>query len=106
MRRRTWVSCRPGFFLPVRVLSRLFRGKFLAGLREAFAAGQLVLAGACGLQARPCPGAWLRPLYAKEWVVYAKPPFGGPEQVLKYLARYTHRVAISHLRLVRLSERR
>ena len=84
-----WVSCRPGFFLPVRVLSRVFRGKFLAGLRALAAKGKLALPD-------------LRPLYAKDWVVYAKPPFGGPEQVLKYLARYTHRVAISNLRLVRL----
>jgi Putative transposase/Transposase zinc-binding domain len=84
-----WVSCRPGFFLPVRVLSRVFRGKFLAGLRALGASGEL-----------PLPE--LAPLYAKDWVVYAKPPFGGPEQVLKYLARYTHRVAISNHRLVRL----
>jgi hypothetical protein len=84
-----WVSCRPGFFLPVRVLSRVFRSKFLAGLRALGASGQL-----------PLPE--LAPLYAKDWVVYAKPPFGGPEQVLKYLARYTHRVAISNHRLVRL----
>jgi len=84
-----WVSCRPGFFLPVRVLSRVYRGKFLAGLRALAAQGKL-----------PLPD--LRPLYAKDWVVYAKPPFGGPEQVLKYLARYTHRVAISNHRLVKL----
>ncbi len=84
-----WVSCRPGFFLPVRVLSRVFRGKFLAGLRALSAQSKL-----------PMPA--LGPLYAKEWVVYAKPPFGGPEQVLKYLARYTHRVAISNHRLVKL----
>ena len=86
-----WVSCRPGFFLPVRVLSRVFRGKFLAGLRALSASGKLVLPE-------------LGPLYAKEWVVYAKPPFGGPEQVLKYLARYTHRVAISNHRLVKLED--
>ena len=85
-----WVSCRPGFFLPVRVLSRVFRGKFLAGLRALAAAGKLKLPD-------------LRPLYAKDWVVYAKPPFGGPEQVLKYLARYTHRVAISNHRLVAMT---
>src|SRR5262249_52762734 len=94
-----WVSCRPGFFLPVRVLSRKFRGKFLALLRQAYEAGRL----------RWEPGvdaaafrAWYRPLYAREWVVYAKAPFGGPEQVLKYLARYTHRVAISNARLLQL----
>ena len=83
-----WMSCRRGFFLPVRILSRVFRGKFLAGLRVLAAKGKLVLPN-------------LTPLYAKEWVVYAKPPFGGPEQVLKYLARYTHRVAISNRRLVK-----
>jgi hypothetical protein len=95
-----WVSCRPGFFLPVRVLSRLFRGKFLAGLRGLHAQGKLRLPGL--LSNGPSFTAWLSPLYAKEWVVYAKPPFGGPEQVLKYLARYTHRVAISNHRLVKL----
>jgi hypothetical protein len=87
-----WVSCRPGFFLPVRVLGRLFRGKFLALLRQAFEAGRLAAPGALA--------AWLGPLYRKEWVVYAKPPFGGPAVVLKYLARYTHRVAISNHRLL------
>ncbi len=84
-----WVSCRPGFFLPVRILSRVFRGKFLAGLRALAAKGTLALPS-------------LGPLYVKDWVVYAKPPFGGPEQVLKYLARYTHRVAISNRRLLKL----
>ncbi len=95
-----WVSCRPGFFLPVRVLSRLFRGKFLAGLRALHTQGKLRLPGL--LSNGPSFTAWLSPLYAKEWVVYAKAPFGGPEQVLKYLARYTHRVAISNHRLVKL----
>jgi hypothetical protein len=98
-----WVSCRPGFFLPVRVLSRLFRGKFLAALRGAFERGELVFSGPLAPLADPV--AWrkfLSAAYATEWVVYAKPPFGGPEQVLKYLARYTHRVAISNHRLVRL----
>jgi hypothetical protein len=95
-----WVSCRPGFFLPVRVLSRLFRGKFLAGLRGLHTQGKLTLSGM--LSSESSFKAWLSPLYAKEWVVYAKPPFGGPEQVLKYLARYTHRVAISNHRLVKL----
>jgi hypothetical protein len=89
----TWRSCRPGFFLPVRVLSRVFRGKFLAGLRSLVAAGTL-----------PDPGpAWFATLAAKDWVVYAKRPFGGPAQVLKYLARYTHRVAISNSRLVAMT---
>jgi hypothetical protein len=90
----TWRSCRPGFFLPVRVLSRVFRGKFLAGLRAAVAAGTV---------ATPSGGAaWWSALYAQDWVVYSKRPFGGPAQVLKYLARYTHRVAISNARLVKL----
>lgn len=84
-----WMSCRPGFFLPVRVLSRVYRGKFLTGLRALAVQGKVTLPD-------------LGPLYAKDWVVYAKPPFGGPEQVLKYLARYTHRVAISNHRLLKL----
>jgi hypothetical protein len=88
-----WRACRPGFFLPVRVLSRVFRGKFLTGLRSLDHAGVLRW---------PSP----RPLPEKEWVVYAKPPFGGPEQVLKYLARYTHRVAISNSRLLELHDSR
>jgi hypothetical protein len=99
-----WVSCRPGFFLPVRVLSRLFRGKFLAGLRALHAQGKLKLASL--LEEATSFTAWLSPLYAKDWVVYAKPPFGGPEQVLKYLARYTHRVALSNHRLAKLEDGR
>jgi hypothetical protein len=99
-----WVSCRPGFFLPVRVLSRVYRGKFLAGLRALHARGKLQLPDR--LQAPSSLAAWLRPLHAKDWVVYAKPPFGGPEQVLKYLARYTHRVALSNQRLVKLEDGR
>jgi Putative transposase/Transposase zinc-binding domain len=100
-----WVSCRPGFFLPVRVLSRLFRGKFLAGLRAAQAAGELACRGTLAHLADAAAfAAWLAPLAAQEWVVYAKKPFGGPEMVLKYLARYTHRVAISNRRLVQLAD--
>jgi hypothetical protein len=100
-----WVACRPGFFLPVRVLSRVFRGKFLAGLRAALAAGPLVLPGRLAALAEPGRWAtWCAALYAKEWVVYAKRPFGGPAQVLKYLARYTHRVAISNSRLLDLRD--
>jgi hypothetical protein len=96
-----WRACRPGFFLPVRVLSRVFRGKFLAGLRHAFGAGELRFFGALsGLANASAFGHWLRALYAREWVVYAKAPFGGPDVVLKYLARYVHRVAISNRRLV------
>ena len=94
-----WVSCRPGFFLPVRVLSRVFRGKYLTLLREAFDGGKLT-----GWPDAVALSRWLSPLWKKEWVVYAKPPFGGPERVLKYLARYTHRVAISNHRLVSLED--
>ncbi|HEY7314532.1 MAG TPA: IS91 family transposase [Gemmataceae bacterium] len=102
-----WLSCRPGFFLPVRVLSRLFRGKYLAFLRQAREQGKLTFpASLAALQDAEAFANWLSPLYAKEWVVYAKPPFGGPQRVLKYLARYTHRVAISNHRLVKLEEGR
>jgi hypothetical protein len=93
-----WIACRPGFFLPVRVLSRVFRGQFLAGLRAASDANKLVWPAA--LAEPHARVAWYTSLYSQEWVVYAKPPFGGPEQVLKYLARYTHRVAISNARLL------
>jgi Putative transposase/Transposase zinc-binding domain len=100
-----WRSCRPGFFLPVRVLSRLFRGKFLAGLRAAHARGAVGCHGKlAGWADAAAFSAWLTPLYSQEWVVYAKAPFGGPEQVLKYLARYTHRVAISNARLESLDD--
>jgi len=98
-----WVACRPGFFLPVRVLSRVFRGKYLAWLRQAQAAGQLSWHGSlAGLSESAAFAAWLHEQYQRDWVVYAKPPFGGPHQVLKYLARYTHRVALSNRRLVSL----
>jgi hypothetical protein len=98
---RQWIRCRPGFFLPVRVLSRLFRRLFLTALQAAFDRGQLHLAGP--LEALQGPAAfaqYLVPLWQVEWVVYAKPPFGGPEQVLEYLGRYTHRVAIANHRLL------
>jgi Putative transposase/Transposase zinc-binding domain len=98
-----WVSCRPGFFLPVRVLSRVFRGKYLELLRAAFDQGQLTFPRRLGLLAEAGGFTELvRPLYKKDWVVYSKAPFGGPAQVLKYLARYTHRVAISNNRLLKL----
>jgi hypothetical protein len=98
-----WRACRPGFLLPVRVLSRVFRGKFLAGLRLAHERGELVCPKKLPALAEASALArWLTPLYQKDWVVYAKPPFGGPAQVLKYLARYTHRVAISNQRLLSL----
>ncbi len=99
----TWISCPPGFFLPVRVLSSVFRGKFLDLTRQAFAKGELSFQGRLAPLATPKAfAAHLAPTYDTPWVVYAKPPFGGAAQVLKYLSRYTHRVAISNQRLVSL----
>jgi hypothetical protein len=96
-----WIPCRPGFFLPVRVLSRLFRRLFLQGLQRLFDDGELVFfRDLAALQAPPAFAAYLAPLRQVEWVVYAKPPFGGAQQVLAYLGRYTHRVAISNNRLI------
>ena len=96
-----WVKSRDRFFLPVHVLRRVFRGKFVAALRQAFQEGQLNFHGNLTRLAQPKTfAAWLRPLFRKDWVVYSKPPFGGPEYVLQYLGRYTHRVAISNHRLV------
>jgi hypothetical protein len=96
-----WVSCRPGFFLPVRVLSRLFRRRFLEMLVAAHAAGRLRFFGDhARLAKREAFTAYLAPARKAEWVVYAKRPFGGPEAVLAYLSRYTHRVAISNSRLI------
>ncbi len=100
-----WVACRPGFFLPVRVLSRLFRRLFLDELRAAFDADQLGFFGDLADLADPAGFVrHLRDLRHVEWVVYAKPPFGGPEQVLAYLGRYTHRVAIANSRLMTVTE--
>jgi len=100
---KEWIHSREKFFLPSKVISRLFRGKFLAAIKDAFEKGQLKC---------PEPLQWithlrqlndfLRPIYRKEWVVYAKAPFGGPEQVIQYLGRYTHRVAIANQRLLSL----
>jgi hypothetical protein len=100
-----WVSCRKGFFLPVRVLSALFRGKFLDLLQEHFQSGQLVFPG----HLSPLKGprdfeTFRRPLYRKKWVVYCKPPFDGAKGVLQYLGRYTHRIAISNNRLLTLRD--
>ena len=96
-----WIACRPGFFLPVRVLSRLFRRLFLAQLRSAFDGGELhFFHGLAELQDSGAFARHLAPVARAEWVVYAKPPFGGPERVLEYLGRYTHRVAIANSRLV------
>jgi hypothetical protein len=100
-----WVACRPNFFLPVRVLSRLFRRLFLQALRAAFEAGQLQFFGDTAEHADP--KSFTRLLTSarrQDWVVYAKPPFGGPEQVLAYLSRYTHRVAIANSRLVSMAD--
>jgi hypothetical protein len=100
-----WIACRPGFFLPVRVLSRLFRRLFLAKLAAAHAAGRLNFFGDQAALADPQAfAADLAPLRKTEWVVYAKRPFGGPETVLAYLSRYTHRVAIANSRLLALDD--
>ena len=101
-----WIACRKGFFLPVKVLSRLFRRKFVSYLREAFDDGMLVCAGQGDLARKGRFERLLDELSRIEWVVYAKRPFGGPRQVLKYLARYTHRVAISNHRLMELKDGR
>ncbi len=100
-----WIRSHPRFFLPIQVLRRGFRGKFVAGLKSAFQHGQLHFSGDLALLAQPkIFAAWLRPLFRKDWIVYSKPPFGGPEYVLQYLGRYTHRVAISNHRLVALAD--
>jgi hypothetical protein len=100
-----WIPCRPLFFLPVKVLSRLFRGKFLARLREAFHRDLLAFHGELArLKDATAFRSFLSPLHSTQWVVYAKPPFGGPSHVLKYLARYTHRVAIANSRLLDLTD--
>ena len=98
--RQHWLACKPHFFLPVKVLGKLFRGKFLAGLKEAYQAGLLSLDGSAATLADPKAFArLLDACYGRQWVVYAKPPFGGPERVFRYLGRYSHRVAISNSRL-------
>ena len=101
-----WISCKPGFFLSVRVLSRLFRRRFVEELSKAHAAGQLQFFGEYAHLADASAFAdWLAPLKKCEWVVYAKRPFAGPGAVLAYLSRYTHRVAIANSRLIALDER-
>src|SRR5712692_2698639 len=100
-----WVRSRYAFFLPVKVLSRIFRGKFVAALKSAFRDGQLQFHGDLAPLAQPKTfSSWLRPLFRKDWVVHSKRPFGGPQHVLHYLGRYTHRVAISNHRLISLSD--
>jgi hypothetical protein len=103
--RTRWIACRPGFFLPVPVLSRLFRRLFLGALHHAFDAGRLALPGTLGALAKPAAfRRCLAQARRQEWVVYAKPPFGGPRQVLDYLGRYTHRVAIANSRLIDIAD--
>ena len=100
-----WIHSQQTFFLPVRVLSRVFRGKFVAGLKQLFRKNQLQFFGACQqLSSEKAFNAFVRTLFREDWVVYSKPPFGGPEHVLHYLARYTHRVAISNHRLLNVSD--
>jgi len=101
-----WIACRPGFFLPVRVLSRLFRRRFLEELQRLHDGGELRFFGEHAALANAAAfKAWLTPLRECEWVVYAKRPFAGPQAVLAYLSRYTHRVAISNSRLLSMDER-
>jgi hypothetical protein len=101
-----WVACRAGFFLPVHVLSRLFRRRFLEKLEDAHRAGKLQFFGEHqGLDEPKAFADWLRSMRQSKWVVYAKRPFAGPEAVLAYLSRYTHRVAIANSRLITLDER-
>src|SRR6202008_4027009 len=101
-----WMRCKPGFLLPVRVLSRLFRRLFLTALADAHEAGRLAFFGEIAdLRRRVAFAAHLAPLKRKKWFVYANPPFSGPEAVLSYLARYTHRAAIANSRLIALDER-
>ncbi len=100
-----WVRSRDNYFLPKKVLRKIFRGKFVDALEQVFQNGQLRFAGDLKLLAQPkIFAAWLRPLFRQDWVVYLKRPFGGPEYVLHYLGRYTHRVAISNHRLVSLTD--
>ncbi len=102
---KSWVACKPGFFVPVRVLSRMFRGLFLHYLEKAFAAGGLNFFSQYRHLCEPAAfRRYLAPAYRTEWVVYAKRPFAGPAQVLEYVGRYTHRVAISNNRLVSVED--
>ena len=102
-----WIHCRPGFFLPVRVLSRRFRTLFLDQLERAFRHGRLRLSGTLAPLADPAAfHSYLRPLHGSEWVVYSKPPFDGPARVLDYVGRYTHRVALSNDRILAVEDGR
>lgn len=100
-----WIKPRYAFFLPVKVLGRVFRGKFVAGLKRAYSQGRLGFHGRLQFLAHPKAfSSWLRQLFRDDWVVYCKRPFGGPEHVVRYLGAYTHRVAISNRRLVSLAD--
>ena len=102
-----WIPARPNFLFPVRALAKVFRGRYLAGLRHAFDRGDLHLTGGVAALAEPTAfAAWLAALRQPAWVVYCKPPFAGPEHVLAYLGRYTHRVALSNDRLLALADGR
>ena len=103
--RSRWIKPRYAFFLPVKVLGRVFRGKFMAGLKRAYSEGKLGLHGQLRFLSHPKAfSAWIRQLFRNDWVVYCKRPFGGPEHVVRYLGAYTHRVAISNRRLVSLHD--
>ncbi len=101
----SWREGKKNFFLPVRVVSRLFRGKFLSLLKQRYQRGELKFYGEATYLAQPQQfSSLISQLYYQDWVVYAKKPFGGPEQVLSYLGRYTHRVAIANHRLVKMED--
>jgi len=102
-----WIPARPGFLFPVRALAKVFRGRYLAGLQRAFDRGELHVTGGLAALAEPAAfAAWLAELRQQAWVVYCKPPFAGPEHVLAYLGRYTHRVALSNDRLLAVADGR
>ncbi len=104
---KRWISCRKGFFLPVRVLSKLFRGKFLSYLQRSYQSEELLFIGDIVNMKAPVQfKAFLKALYQRQWVVYCKPPFKGPDMVLQYLARYTHRIAISNHRIIAIEDDR
>jgi hypothetical protein len=100
-----WIATRPNYFLPVKVLGKMFQGKFLDGLKEAYHAGRLCLPGSLAALAEPkALGRWLDPLYRRNWIVYAKRPFANAQRVFRYLGRYSHRVAIANSRLVSMED--
>jgi hypothetical protein len=106
-KKERWISCRNGFFLPVKVISKLFKNKFLDYLKKSYGSGKLAFFESMAHLKQPKAfRQFLRPLYLKQWVVYSKPPFNGVEGVLNYLSRYTHRIAISNERILRLEEGR